>query len=72
MIIGNRQPRLSQAAIDDLKGAAVWARGEAAERAVDSADWMRAMSAAQMFEAQADELQVELDATKLNPTFESL
>ena len=62
MTIGKQHPRLSQVRVDDLRDAARWARDEAQARAADSADWMRAVSAAQSFDALADELQAELDA----------
>ena len=68
MIIGKPQPRLSQARIDDLRSAAIWARGEAAERRVETAEWMKAMAAARDFDVLADELQVELDAGEHNAT----
>ena len=62
MKIGRDGPAVSQARVDDLRDAAEWARREAAHRGVDTSDWMSAMSAAQLFEAQADEMQAELDA----------
>ena len=62
MMIGREGPSASQARVDDLRDAADWARQEAADRGVDTTEWIRAMSAAQMFESKADELQAELDA----------
>lgn len=62
MIIGEQSPPLSQGRIDDLRAAARWARDEARACPVDSASWMRAMSAAQCFEVLADELEAELEA----------
>ena len=66
MIIGVVHDPRSQGAIDELRKAAAWARDEARERVIDTSDWMRAMSAAQSFEAQADELQAELDRLLLS------
>ena len=66
MIIGAMHDPRSQDAIDELRRAAAWARDEAQDRVIDTSDWMRAMTAAQSFEAQADELQADLDRLLLS------